>query len=93
MKQNVSIPTRQTFDVSLKRYFGYAGLSPEGVCNKMLRKTLCSWLVVTSDNRNPFVVLNSIGHDLKTSQNHYMGLPFNSEEKNNINLILMGWGE
>ena len=87
------LPTRQGYQKFLMKLTLDSGLNPIGISPKMWRKTGCSWLISTSNERNPFEVLNSIGHSMKISMERYQGLPFNSEQKNDINIIFYGWND
>jgi len=93
VKSEWNLPTRQGFTKFLRKLALESGLSQEGIQPKMWRKTGCSWLISTSDTRNPFEVLNSIGHSYQVSIERYQGLPFSMKDKNDINLIMMGWND
>lgn len=62
-----------------------------GLSVKSFRKSWESWLTVTYDDRLPLISLSQ-GHETETAMRHYWGLPFTSEEKQDIKSMVEGWG-
>ncbi len=63
----------------------------EGIVPKMTRKTWVSWLMVTYPE-DGLRVAASLGHDLRTMQEHYLSLPFSKVEQEAIRAYVVGWG-
>lgn len=64
----------------MKRWAENAGLNPEHLCAKTLRKTWESWLVFCYPERLPQILLNQ-GHTAITSIAHYLNMPFLPEDR------------
>ena len=93
VKDNLKIPTRQSMVGVLRNAAIRAGL-PEGdrgICPKMYRKTMVSWLMFTYPEL-AFKIANNMGHDLKTMNLHYTNLSFAKEDADDIKKFLKGWG-
>lgn len=91
---NMKIPSRQAMVGTLSRAAVDSGL-PEGdrgICPKMYRKTLVSWLMKTFPERM-FEIAANMGHTLEVMQMHYTNLSFAREDHEDIRKFLKGWGE
>lgn len=84
------LPTRQSFDESLKRWAKKAGLTPEGFCCKTFRKTWDSWLVTAYPERITEICLSQ-GHDAVTQYHHYLNMPFTNEDIKDMEKWVGGW--
>jgi len=84
------IPTRQTFNVNLKRWASKAGIGDEGMCCKTTRKTWESWLMTAFPERTIEIFLSQ-GHSEVTSLKHYLNLSFLPEDKMSIKQYVGGW--
>ena len=82
---------RSNFHLSLRlaasRSIGEAGITP-----KMFRKTLVSWLIKTTPEK-AFEISASMGHDLNTMRQHYVGIAFERNDVEEMREFLKGWGE
>jgi integrase len=84
--------TRMGWSENLKRAARKAGLKyQEGIMPKMCRKTWVSWLMV-SYPEDGLRIAASLGHDIRTMQEHYLNLPFSEIEKAAIKPLVIGWG-
>ena len=93
-KDNMKIPSRQAMLGTLCRAAIEAQLPEEdkGVCPKMFRKTLVSWLMKSMPEKM-FEIASSMGHTLKVMQENYTNLSFVREDQDDIRKFLKGWGE
>lgn len=78
--QSRKLPSTQAWGESMKRWAENAGLNPEHLCAKTLRKTWESWLVFCYPERLPQILLNQ-GHTAITSIAHYLNMPFLPEDR------------
>lgn len=62
-----------------------------GITPKMTRKTWVSWLMQIYPN-DGLRIAASMGHDTQTLINHYLGLPFTAQEREQIKPLVAGWG-
>lgn len=83
--------TRMGWGEDLKRAAGKAKLDVTGIVPKMTRKTWVSWLMVTYPE-DGLRVAHSLGHDIRTMQEHYLSLPFSKVEQEQIRPYVVGWG-
>jgi integrase len=86
------LPRRVAFRDALIRYAKLAGIGPEGMCPKMFRKTLVSWLVACYPEKSLYIQA-SMGHDGDTIVNNYLGLGFTRDDIETIRTkYLNDWG-
>jgi integrase len=86
------IPKRTAFGDALKRYAVLAGIGDEGICPKMFRKTLVSWLIACYPEKQAYIQA-SMGHDGDTIVNNYLGLGFTREHLDAMKMkYLNQWG-
>lgn len=83
--------TRMAWGDDLKRAADKAKLDPQGIVPKMTRKTWVSWLMVIYPE-DGLRVAHSLGHDIRTMQEHYLSLPFSKTEIDQIRPYVVGWG-
>lgn len=84
--------SRMGWGEDLKRAGRKAGLQhQEGIVPKMTRKTWVSWLMVTYPE-DGLRIAASLGHDIRTMQEHYLSLPFSKVEQEAIRAYVVGWG-
>jgi integrase len=62
-----------------------------GLSVKTFRKSWESWLTVTYEDRLPLISLSQ-GHETETAMRHYWALPFTADEKQDIRVMVEGWG-
>lgn len=74
------LPQWQTWSDRLRRWAYNAGLQPDGLGPKTMRKTWESWLVSSYPGRFAEITLNQ-GHTGLTSIGHYLNMPFLPEDK------------
>lgn len=93
IRSNMKIPSRQATIGVLCRAAEEAQLpeGDKGICPKMYRKTLVSWLMCTYPERM-FQIANNMGHTLEVMQNNYTNLSFAPEDAADIKKFLKGWG-
>ena len=91
-RERLSKISRMGWGQNLKRAARKAGLKNlEGIVPKMARKTWVSWLMVTYPE-DGLRIGASLGHDLRTMQEHYLSLPFSRSEQEEIRPYVIGWG-
>lgn len=67
-----------------------AGLGPVGMCPKMFRKTMISWLVAAYPNLNVWINA-SAGHSSDVQLRHYVGIAFSDADLEIIRERCRGW--
>jgi len=94
LKDNMQIPSRQAMLGVLCRAAVEANLpeGDKGICPKMFRKTLVSWLMKAMPERM-FEIAANMGHTLVVMQTNYTNLSFAREDLDAIRKFLKGWGE
>jgi len=94
LKDNMTIPSRQAMLGTLCRAAVAAELpeGDKGICPKMFRKTLVSWLMVSMPEKM-FQISSNMGHTLNVMQTNYTNLSFTRDEIDDIRKFLKGWGE
>ncbi len=90
LKMEGKVPSRITWNENLKRWAERAGLDPVGLSAKSTRKTWESWLVATYPDRVLLIAMSQ-GHTEMTAMQHYLNLPFSSEERLHIREYTGGW--
>ena len=91
---NMKIPTRQSMIGVLSRAAVEAKLpeGDKGICPKMFRKTLVSWLMKSMPERM-FEIAANMGHTLEVMQTNYTNLTFAADDQKDIRVFLKGWGD
>ena len=86
------LPNAHTFDKKLKRLAILAGLDRGdlGISVKMLRKTYESWLFYYYKGCDMHI-LTSQGHTKTVALEHYVGIPFNEDDKKLMREFVEGW--
>jgi len=94
LKDNMNIPTRQAMLGTLCRAAVDAGLpeGDKGICPKMFRKTLVSWLMKAMPEKMFEIAANMV-NTLVVMQTNYTNLSFAREDLDDIRKFLKGWGE
>lgn len=93
IKNNLKIPSRQAMVGTLSRAAVEAKL-PEGdrgICPKMFRKMLVSYLMKCFPERM-FEIAANMGHSLEVMRVNYTNLSFAPEDLNDIRKFVKGWG-
>jgi len=86
------LPSRQAWRENLRRWADYADLDPAGLSAKTTRKTWESWLVHCFPDHLTHI-FQSQGHTEKTAVEHYISLPFGSEDRKKMKKWVQGWIE
>jgi len=94
IKDNLHIPTRQAMIGVLSRAAIEANLpdGDKGICPKMFRKMLVSYLMKCFPERM-FEIAANMGHTLEVMRINYTNLSFAREDTEDIRIFLKGWGE
>ena len=94
MKNNLKIPSRQSMIGVLCRAAIEAELpdGDKGVCPKMFRKMLVSYLMKCYPERM-FDIASNMGHTLEVMRVNYTNLSFAREDTEDIRAFLKGWGD
>lgn len=93
LKMNPYIPSRQ----SMLGVLSYAAIKAKladgdkGICPKMFRKTIVSWLMKCYPDRM-FEIAASMGHTLEVMRINYTNLSFAKEDLDDIKKFVKGWG-
>lgn len=82
--------TPQGFRQNLRRWAVRAGLDPNGLSPRSLRKSMESWLVACYPHLFAQIVLSQ-GHTELTATKHYLGLPFIPADKVAMQKYVDGW--
>lgn len=69
-----------------------ANLPIDGICPKMFRKTMISWLMATIPDKEPYILM-SAGHGKDVQQRHYLAAGFERGDIEEMRKFLKGWGE
>jgi integrase len=83
--------TRMGWSENLKRAARKAEINQVGIVPKMTRKTWVSWLMAVFPY-DGLRISSSLGHDVRTMQEHYLSLPFSQYEIDQIKPLVTGWG-
>jgi integrase len=89
-RDKVNFSSRQSWRNNLTRAANKAGIDPTGIVPKMTRKTWVSWLMATYPE-DAMRISFSMGHDLRTMQEHYLNMPFSKQEIEEIKPYVQGW--
>jgi len=87
--ENPPPPVPQVWWDDLKRFARDAGVGTDGISPKTTRATIESWLYVAGFETG-WICLRQ-GHTELTSLNHYRGIPWTDDEKEEIKKRLAGW--
>jgi len=85
-----ALPSWSGWSHNLVRWAEYCKLDPIGLVPKTTRKTWESWLVSSYPERFPEIVVSQ-GHTSFISVNHYLGLPFDRRDKEDMQEWVSGW--
>ena len=88
--QKIPLPHYANWRKDLIRWARNAGLESGGFGTKTTRKTWESWLTYTYVDRRDEVTLSQ-GHDRLTSLNHYLGLPYSKQDKEDMIPFVENW--
>lgn len=88
--QNNFLPDYKTWGQNLKRWANYANINSDKLGPKTSRKTLESWLVTYYPHYTNHIFLSQ-GHNALTALNHYVTLPFNTKDKEEMKYFVSGW--
>jgi integrase len=84
--------TRQAMGQYLNKIAKEAGVGDEGICPKMFRKTMISWLVAVFPEKHTWIN-SSAGHTSDIQLRHYAGIAFDRGSLEGMRSLLRGWGE
>lgn len=84
------LPAYSTFGENIKRWASKANIDTNGLCPKSFRKTWESWLIFYYPDKI-LSIMQSQGHNEKTSIEHYLNLAFTSEDRNIMKSFVEGW--
>jgi len=85
-------PSRQAMNVYIRNKAIESGVGGEGICPKMFRKTMISWLIAVYPEKHAWIN-SSAGHTSDIQLRHYMGVAFNRVDLDDMRSLLKGWGE
>jgi len=85
-----NLPMHHGWQENMKRWAFDAGLSEEGVGCKTSRKTYESWLATMYPNNWNHIFLSQ-GHTDRVSLEYYMMIPFDDEDKQEMEFYTRGW--
>ena len=84
------LPTWSGWTDDLRRWAGKSQFDPVGLGPKTTRKSGESWLVLSYPERFPEIVVSQ-GHTTFVAVNHYLGLPFDRRDKEDMQEWVGGW--
>ena len=84
------LPAYQNWRDNMIRWGINAGLDPTGLGVKTTRKTYESWLIFYFP-KNMIQVIQSQGHNVITSVEYYLNMPFNEVDKIQMKSYVEGW--
>ncbi|MDD3724673.1 MAG: hypothetical protein PHV83_03990 [Bacteroidales bacterium] len=84
--------SRQAMGQYLDRIAVEAGIGDKGICPKMFRKTMISWLVAIYPEKHAWIN-SSAGHTATIQLQHYTGIAFSRADMEDMRSILKGWGD
>ena len=84
------LPSWSGWTHNLERWAESSKLDPIGLGPKTTRKTWESWLVSSYPERFPEIVVSQ-GHTTFVAVNHYLGLPFDRRDKEEMSEWVSGW--
>lgn len=90
LRMKEPLPAYQNWRDNMRRWGEHAGLNPQGLGVKTTRKTLESWLIFYYPERM-VQVTQSQGHNVITSVEHYLSMPFNEVDKVQMKSYIEGW--
>jgi len=84
------LPAYQNWRDNMRRWGKRAGLDPTGLGVKTTRKTIESWLIFYYPEKM-VMVTQSQGHNVITSIEHYLNMPFTEVDKLEMKQYVEGW--
>lgn len=90
LRSKRNLPLRDGWNANLRRWCILAGIDPKGVSTKTTRKTWESWLATMYPDKTPFIFLSQ-GHIDAVSVEFYLMLPFNEQDKKEMEYYTSGW--
>jgi len=90
ISQNHPLPSYNVWTDNLIRWASNSGLDPRRLSPKTTRKTWESWLV-TKYPMMTNIVFTSQGHNDFVALKHYVTLPFNEQDKKDMEEFVYGW--
>lgn len=84
------LPDYKAWERNLRRWAVKAGVRPDWLSPKTLRKTWESWLIATFPDRLLQVTLSQ-GHTTVTALHHYLNLNFTDDNKREMREWVLGW--
>jgi hypothetical protein len=85
-----TLPSWKAWTQDLKRWAINGSIDAASLGPKTTRKTWESWLVSSHPER-ALEILLSQGHTIAVSLNHYLGLPFSSSDREQMQEWVAGW--
>jgi len=85
------IMTRQAMNKYVDKIAVEAGIGKEHMCPKMYRKSMISWLVAVYPEKHVWIN-SSAGHTADIQLRHYLGIAFESKDREDMMNLLKGWG-
>jgi len=85
-----SLTEYKTWTENLQRWAKFAGISPDRLGPKTTRKTWESWLVTYYPHLTNHIFLSQ-GHNAMVALKHYVTLPFNKDDKEQMKEFVYGW--
>ena len=82
-------PEQTSWNRDLQRWSKLAGIHPYGISAKTTRKSIESYMVVAGIPETTICL--RAGHTSVVSMQHYQGLAFSSDERNDIKKLLKKW--
>ena len=80
----------KTWTENLIRWANFAGISPNRIGSKTTRKTWESWLMTYYPHLTNHIFLSQ-GHNDMVALKHYVTIPFNDDDKNQMKEFVYGW--
>lgn len=90
LRASKPLPNYVSWYDNLKRWCKKANIDPEGVGIKSTRKTWESWLVTCFPEQIERIFLSQ-GHSRTIALKHYLTLPFNKQDKEDMMFYVEGW--
>lgn len=90
LRSERNLPCRDGWNANLRRWCELANIDATGVSSKTTRKTWESWLTTMYPDKYQFVFM-SMGHTDKVSMEYYLMLPFNEQDKKDMEYYTSGW--
>ena len=91
-EKNVHLPSYQAMETAIKLAAKEADIDNRYITTKMYRKTLISWLIQCSPEKES-IILYSAGHTQATMRGHYLASGFKKDDIREMKELLSKWGE